>query len=181
MRFAAECTSSDVAIHTRPHRRKPAGVSLFRVATETRIYPADDLSGGGAAVEPGRWNKKGESVLYTATSVALATLETAAHVNPMGLPLNKFLVQIVVPPKAWTRREILDVNAIGPAWKAVPPGATSERAGSDWLRSRRSALLLVPSVMAPEEYCVLVNPAHSDAKNLRALVRRRMEYDVLFR
>ena len=170
-----------MATRTRVYRRTPAGVSLFRVATETRSYPADNLSGTGAAVEPGRWNKKGESVLYTATSVALATLETAAHVNPVGLPLNKFLIEIVVPPKAWTRREILDVNAIGPTWKAVPPGATSERAGSDWLRSRRSALLLVPSVIAPEEYCVLINPAHPDVKDLRAIVRRRMEYDVVFR
>ena len=170
-----------MATHTRAHRRKPSGAILFRVATETRSYPADDLSGGGAAVEPGRWNGKGESVLYTATSVALATLETAAHVNPTGLPLNKFLIQIVVPRKAWTRREVLDVNVIGPTWKAVPPGATSERAGSDWLRSLRSALLLVPSVIAPEEYCVLINPAHPDAKDIRATVLRPMEYDLLFR
>lgn len=166
---------------TRVHRRKPGGAILFRVATETRSYRAHDLSGGGAAAEPGRWNKKGESVLYTATSVALATLETAAHVDPAGLPLNKFLVQIVVPTTAWRRRTVLDVNVLGPTWKAVPPGATSERAGSDWLRSLRSALLLVPSVIAPEEYCVLINPAHADAKGMRAVVLRKMEYDVLFR
>jgi RES domain-containing protein len=166
---------------TSAHGREPAGAILFRVATETRRYPANDVSGKGAAAEPGRWNKKGEPVLYTATSVALATLETAAHVNPTGLPLNKFLVQITVPPKAWTRREILDIKAIGPTWKAVPPGATSERAGSDWLHSERCALLLVPSVIAPEEHCVLINPAHPDAKGIRAAVLRRMEYDVLFR
>jgi RES domain-containing protein len=156
-------------------------VSVFRVATETRSYPASDLSGGGAAVEPGRWNKKGEPVLYTATSVSLATLETAAHLNPAGLPLNKFLVEIVVPAKAWKRREVLDVRALGPAWKAIPPGAVSETAGSGWLQSRRGALLLVPSVIAPEEYCVLINPGHPDVKGIRAIVRRRMEYDLLFR
>jgi RES domain-containing protein len=170
-----------VAIRARAHGRKPAGAILFRVATETRSYSAADLSGAGAAAEPGRWNKKGESVLYTATSVALATLETAAHVNPTGLPLNKFLVQVVVPRRAWRRREVLDVNALGPTWKAVPPGATSERAGSDWLHSLRGALLLVPSVIAPEEYCVLINPTHPDAKGIRAVVLRQMEYDLLFR
>ena len=154
---------------------------MYRVATETRKYPAADLSGGGAAAEPGRWNKKGEPILYTATSVSLATLETAAHVNPAGLPLNKFLVEVIVPSNAWKRREVLDVRAIGPAWKAIPPGAVSERAGSDWLRSRRTALLLVPSVIAPEEYCVLINPAHPDVKRIRAVVRRRMDYDVVFR
>ena len=170
-----------MAGHTRSRKRTAAGTSVFRVATETRSYPASDLSGAGAGVEPGRWNKKGESVLYTATSVALATLETAAHVKAAGLPLNKFLVEVVIPLQAWRRREVLDLSAIGPTWKAIPPGLASERAGSDWLRSGRSALLLVPSVIAPEEYCVLINPAHPDAKGIRAIVRRRMEYDLLFR
>ena len=104
-----------MATRTRAHGRKPAGVILFRVATETRSYPADDLSGGGAAAEPGRWNKKGESVLYTATSVALATLETVVHVNPTGLPLNKFLVQIVVPPTSYGPRRAPLVRATGQA------------------------------------------------------------------
>ena len=154
---------------------------LFRVATETRAYPADDLSGQGAAVEPGRWNQEGERVVYTATSVSLAVLETAAHVTPRNLPLNKFLVQITVPTAVWSERHTLDVARLGPAWKAIPPGTTSARAGSHWLRSQASALLVVPSVIAPEEHCVLINPAHSDAKGLRAEVLRPLEYDLLFR
>jgi RES domain-containing protein len=161
--------------------RKSPGHVLYRIATETRSYRADDLSGGGAAADPGRWNDKGEAVLYTATSVALATLETAAHVKAAGLPLNKFLVEIILPRRAWTRKEVLDVHALGPAWKAIPPGAASVRAGSAWLRSGRCAVLLVPSVIAPEEFCVLVNPSHVDARGMRAIVRRAMEYDVLFR
>jgi RES domain-containing protein len=41
--------------------------------------------------------------------------------------------------------------------------------------------LLVPSVIAPEERCVLVNPAHPDAKGITAAVARAIEYDLLFR
>jgi RES domain-containing protein len=154
---------------------------VFRIATETRSRSADDLSGAGAAVEPGRWNRKGEPIVYAATSVSLATLETAAHIDVAGLPLNRFLVEVVIPPPIWMRREILDINALGPAWNAIPSGTVCERAGSDWLRSLRSALLLVPSAIVPEEHCVLVNPAHPDATGLRAIVRRRMTYDSLFR
>ena len=36
--------------------------------------------------------------------------------------------------------------------------------GSEWLRSTRSALLRVPSVLAPATFNVLLNPAHSEAK-----------------
>ena len=170
-----------VATNAPSRRLHAAGVSVFRVATETRAYPADDLSGRSAAAEPGRWNRKGEPVVYAATSVSLATLETAAHVNPAGLPLNRFLVEIVFPTKTWSHRETLDVSAIGPAWKAIPAGTASERAGSEWLRSLRSVILLVPSVIVPEESCVLINPTHPDARSIRAIVRRRMEYDMLFR
>jgi hypothetical protein len=109
-------------------RRKadPSDISLCRVATETRRFSADDLSGSGAAVDPGRWNRLGDAVLYAATSVALATLETAAHVAPAGLPLNKFLVRISVPNKVWRRRQALDVSKLGPAWNAIPAGLVSE-------------------------------------------------------
>jgi len=63
-------------------------VILWRIATETRSYRADDLSGAGAAISPGRWNDTGEPVLYTAPSIALAVLETAAHLDDAGLPLR---------------------------------------------------------------------------------------------
>ena len=48
-------------------------------------------------------------------------------------------------------------------------------------RNDKDGPLVVPSVIVPEEYCILVNPAHPDVKDIRAIVRRRMEYDVLFR
>jgi RES domain-containing protein len=156
-------------------------VTLWRVATETRAYVAADLSGAGAAAEPGRWNDKGDAMLYAAPTVALATLETAAHVDPAGLPMNKFLVRLTIPAATWAAREELDVAKLSPAWKAIPAGATSVDAGTAWLRSGRSALLLVPSVIVPEERCVLISPAHADSKGITAKVVRPLEYDLLFR
>ena len=70
---------------------------LWRIAAETRKYGADDLSGAGAAKSPGRWNDDGQPALYTAPTIAIAVLETAAHVDDSGLPLNRYLVQIDVP------------------------------------------------------------------------------------
>jgi RES domain-containing protein len=56
-------------------------VILWRIAAETRDHPADDLSGAGAAVRPGRWNEEGQHVVYAAPTLALAVLETAAHLE----------------------------------------------------------------------------------------------------
>jgi RES domain-containing protein len=41
-----------------------------------------------------------------------------------------------------------------------------------------SALLLVPSVIVPEESNVLINPEHPDARALRVMVVRKWIYDV---
>jgi RES domain-containing protein len=72
-------------------------VRLWRVAAETRIYPAIDLSGAGAAEHPGRWNDDKEPVVYCAPMIAMAVLETTAHVDDSGLPLNRFLAWISTP------------------------------------------------------------------------------------
>ena len=58
---------------------------LWRIAADTRQYRADDLSGGGAAKRPGRWNDTSEAVIYAAPTIAIAVLETAAHVDDSGV------------------------------------------------------------------------------------------------
>lgn len=70
---------------------------LWRIAADTRTYSADDLSGLGAAMYPGRWNEVKQAVLYSAPTIAIAVLETAAHVDDAGLPLDRFW-------SAWTYR-----------------------------------------------------------------------------
>ncbi len=156
-------------------------MNLWRIAAETRKFAADDLSGGGAAAHPGRWNDAMQAVVYAAPSIALAVLETAAHIDAGGLPLNRFVVRIDVPDAIWAAREERDVATLPATWAAIPAGKTSVRIGSEWIASRRSAILLVPSVIVPEEWAALINPAHPDARKLTAKVTRRFEYDKLFR
>ena len=154
---------------------------LWRIAAETRKYPATDLSGAGAAEYPGRWNDIKEPVVYCAPTIAMAVLETAAHIDDLGLPLNRFLVVIEVPDTVWARREEIDAAALPPTWAAIPAGRASVRIGSDWLASRRSPILVVPSVIVPEEWAALINPRHPNASTITASAVRRFEYDRLFR
>ena len=72
-------------------------MKLWRIAAETRSYPATDLSGGGAAKNPGRWNDSGEAVVYAAPLIYIAVLETAAHIDDTGLPSNRYLIELDVP------------------------------------------------------------------------------------
>ena len=156
-------------------------ISLWRIAAETKEYRANDLSGGGAAKYPGRWNATGECVVYAARSLALAVLETAAHVDSNGLPLNRFVVKIAVPIKVWNARREIKLSEIDPAWCAVPAGKASVEIGSNWYKSGESAFLLVPSVIVPEERAVLINAAHPDAKRIKAETIRSFKFNKMFR
>jgi RES domain-containing protein len=75
---------------------------LWRIAKHTVEYSATDLSGGGARSTGGRWNSKGTPVVYAATSIALATLETLAHLGDNIAIRNAFLVRIDVPRCCWS-------------------------------------------------------------------------------
>jgi RES domain-containing protein len=154
---------------------------LWRIASETRQYGAADLSGAGAAAKPGRWNAIGEAVLYAAPTIAMAVLETAAHIDDAGLPQNRFVVRIDVPEKMWRARITLGVDALPVTWTAIPAGRASVGVGSRWIREGASVLLEVPSVIVPEETVVALNATHPEIERLKATVVRRFDYPRLFR
>ena len=154
---------------------------LWRIASETRQYGAADLSGAGAATKPGRWNAIGEAVLYAAPTIAMAVLETAAHIDDAGLPQNRFVVRIDVPEKMWRARITLGVDALPVTWAAIPAGRASVGFGSRWIREGASALLEAPSVIVPEETVVALNAMHPEIERLKATVVRRFDYPRLFR
>ena len=156
-------------------------MKLWRVAAETRSYGATDLSGAGAAKSPGRWNDVGEPVVYAAQTISMAVLETAAHVVDMGLPLNRYLIEIEVPDEVWEQRAAVETAALPRAWDSIPAGRASVTVGSRWLKAQTSFVLTVPSVIVPEEATALLNPAHPDAGLVTARVCRLMEYNRLFR
>lgn len=156
---------------------KATGVSLWRIAKHTIQYAAADLSGVGAKTYGGRWNSKGMATVYASTTIAMATLETLAHLGDNIAIRNAFLVRIDVPAAIWKQREIITAAELDPAWVAEPPGSTTVSIGDAWLRRAGDPLLLVPSVIVPEEFNVLINPAHPAAKKITAQVQRQFIYD----
>lgn len=158
----------------------PASVQLWRISADTPKYVADDVTGAGAKATGGRWNRKGNAVLYTAPSISLACLETVVHLGAMGLPLNRYLVEITVPSVHWAARTKwpapLPSALVG--WDALPAGKVSLDYGDDWLASGAALLAEVPSVIVPEEFNVLVNPAHPDAASITARKVRKWTYDA---
>lgn len=152
-------------------------MQAWRIGTDTRTYQADDMAGTGAKITGGRWNSAGNALVYAASSRALACLETIVHLGGSGLPLNRYLVQIDIPDDVWKERMVLDLLTAPIGWDAVPEGMVSLSFGDNWLRSAKTAILLVPSIVIPEEQNILINPTHSDAESIKATKVRKWIYD----
>ena len=151
---------------------------LWRIAPDTPDYVANDLSGKGAEVTGGRWNRKGLPVVYAAGTASLAALETIVHFAAAGLPLNRFLVRIELPDDLWDARRVATAASLEVGWNAVPPGKVSLDVGDAWLKDAAGPLVLeVPSVVVPEESNVLLHARHPDMKRVKATKLRLWHYD----
>ena len=148
--------------------------TAWRIASPA--FAAQILSGIGAARFPGRWNQKGEQLIYSAGTQALALLERLVYM--IGPYPEMTLGAIVVPNRCI---EYLDADE-SEARVLVADRKTSQALGSEWISSQRSAVLAVPSVHIhpacwPEEPNFLINPLHPDFSKVRLEKHFTFNYD----
>jgi RES domain-containing protein len=132
---------------------------LFRIAD--RRHPLWD--GTGAALLGGRWNSPGTPVIYAATSHAGAMLEVLARSGIGRVPTTHALLIADVPDAVSIER--VAASALPAGWD-LPDSAVSRDFGDAWLEGRRSAVLLVPSVIAPHDWNAMVNPQHPETARI---------------
>ena len=118
--------------------------------------------GEGARVYPGRWNERGQAVIYASEHYSTALLETLARTGEM--PRNQHYVEVEIP--AGVTYEAVTKDSL-PGWCDVD-GAVARAFGAAWFGEMRSAILIVPSVVARMERNVVINPHHDDAESIRA-------------
>jgi RES domain-containing protein len=135
-----------------------------------RICFNGDLSlsglGYGSTLGPGRWHlppPMGLAVVYAASSRALAQLEKRVHANGVA-PVNQALIRLEMPPKVNLLDAITDKALDLANWKH-DEGYT-QALGVDWLTTRESLGLWVPSYVEPQERNLLLNPAHPQYSNI---------------
>lgn len=128
-------------------------------------FAATGWDGEGARRVGGRWNLRGDAVVYTAPNLALAAWETFVHVDPGLIPADLVQLAATLPDDA-SRRE-LSPEELPAGFRRYPAPARLAELGSAWIRARETLLLVVPSAVIADETCVLVNPAHPEFGRLR--------------
>lgn len=115
------------------------------------------FDGSGAALVGARWNSPGHPVIYAGASYAGAMLERLVHAGTGRIPKNQKVVVISIPAKV--TREEWAIEKLPQGWD-LDDNRVSQRLGDEWLVSRRSAVLIVPSAVAKYEKNVVINPVH---------------------
>ena len=133
---------------------------IFRIADAR--FPIWD--GTGASLFGGRWNNPGGAAIYGALSESCAILERLVHVGGVGhLPGSQRLVIATVPQSVTVER--CDAASLPSGW-SQNESPSAKAFGDRWLAERRSAVLIVPSVIASSDFNALVNPDHPDATRI---------------
>jgi RES domain-containing protein len=135
-------------------------IRAWRIVSRNHVATAFD--GEAARNAGGRWNSPGSAVVYTASSLPLAALEVLVH-----LPRESILAKFVSIPIDFDEGLITSLKAsLPPDWRDYPAPVTTMTIGDEWLRSKASPVLRVPSVIIPAESNFLLDPAHADFPNL---------------
>jgi RES domain-containing protein len=118
------------------------------------------LDGEGARRVGGRWTSRGKPAVYTSGSPSLALLEVLVHLDlPSELmPDDYCLLKIEVPDNVAV--ESIDHAAIASS------AFDFLAAGDGWLAAAKSAVLVVPSVIVPQQQNYILNPAHPAAAHI---------------
>jgi RES domain-containing protein len=113
------------------------------------------MTGNGGLFAPGRWHTQGRRIIYSSSSLALATLELFVNLQDKR-QLAEYVKTRLTIPKALL--EALDQGTLARFQDA--DRFDSRSYGDAWLAEQRSCVLKVPSRVVLEESNYLLNPVH---------------------
>lgn len=128
----------------------------------------------GAMLRGGRWNSIGARVIYAAETYAGALLEMLVHSNLPHPPKHHRVVRINISQKL--KIETLSPTHL-PHWSAENM-LSSRNFGDEWYRSKRTAVLRVPSVGTQgREHNLVINADHPHFQAISAEAPEIIEWD----
>jgi RES domain-containing protein len=131
-------------------------MKVFRLGTRLHARTRKEaFSVTGGLHASARWHTAGRPVIYTAQSLSLAALEILVRLKQTNdiQPFYAYCAEIpgalILKPRSYPARW---KNRIG----------VSRAFGDNWLAAKTSPALLVPTVVTPGEWNVLLNPLHPE-------------------
>ncbi len=142
----------------------------YRIGDPNGAHPIFDAT--GSKLYPGRWNTAASPMIYASEHYSTAMLEKLVR-GSGRLPRNQHFIEITIPNG--TAYEMADPAHL-PGWDD-PGYAVSKPFGEAWQRSKRSLLLVVPSIVARMEHNFLLNPEHPEYPQVTHGLHRPVRWD----
>lgn len=136
-------------------------MEAFRISKKKYIY---DLSGDGAKKHGGRWNLKGTPMVYLGSTPSVVVLEYLVHIPLGAIPDDTAFATIHLPVKKIPQ---IDITDLPPFWSDFPFPEKVAEIGTDWITSKASLCLKVPSAVSNEDFNILLNPMHTDIEKVK--------------
>jgi len=134
---------------------------------------ANDISGTGAAIFGGRWNKKGTPVLYTGGSKEIALLETIVHTPPMLVP-DLDILTFEIPDDSITE---IKIENLPKNWIDYPAPSILAKIGEDWVIKGETIALKVPSCIIHSACNYILNCRHPDYNKVKLVEHNDFHFD----
>lgn len=131
------------------------------------------MSGEGARLNGGRWNSKGQGMVYASASLSLACLELLVHLQDVSALAGYVGIELTF---AENLAEHLDRGRLPEDWRR-PEHPGLKDIGNEWLRVGRTPVLVVPSAIIPLETNYLLNPLHPEFSTIRVGEPRPFDWD----
>lgn len=135
---------------------------------------AHDLSGLGAAIYGGRWNKKGTPVLYTGEGREIALLETIVHIPSTFVP-DLDLLTLFVPDDSLEELKIADLPK---NWLHYPAPTILSEIAEEWVQRQETIALKVPSCIIHTAHNYILNCSHPNYNQVKLIDRTEFYFDM---
>ncbi len=139
-------------------------MEVFRISKEAY---SGELSSSGTA---GRWNLRRQQVIYAGSSRSLASLELVVH-KGVVVPTERYRVMVISIADDDYLVKQLQIKDLPRNWRTFAAYPMLQKIGSDWIRSKDSLILKVPSAVIPYEYNFIINTEHPEFSSKVHLVR----------
>jgi RES domain-containing protein len=143
---------------------------VYRIAGKKH---SDDLTGTGAAMYGGRWNRKGTPVLYTGETKEIALLETIVHTPPMIVP-KLDIVTLEIPDDSIMT---IEIDMLPSNWESYPAPTVLSEIGEQWVEDSKAIALKVPSCIIHSAYNLILNCRHIDYRFVKLVDKRNFKFN----
>ena len=150
-------------------------ITAWRLAAPEYARTVEEMmSGEGALRFGGRWNRPGRPAVYLGSSLALASMELLVHLKTSDVLRTYRKMPVFIP-----ERLVMHIreDELPDGWSESGLHPTTQDIGDRWLEGAECAVLQVPSAVVAGETNFIVNPEHSDFREIDAGPVSDFSYD----